>query len=403
MIIKKFQGKTEEEAVQKAKEVMGNSAVIMSTREVKQKGLLKFFSKPVIEITAALEEVYENPKTTAVPETTAQNPAKRAADFIASISETTQLKAKEKEKDGLEEKIDSLQSLLMQQLHQEEEEEKEKEKEEKPEGEKVEEEHLAITKLIYNKMLENEVDEKYANQIMGEIEKTLKKDSGVDQTLSSIYQKMILKLGQPKPIDWEPGEKKVVFFIGPTGVGKTTTIAKIASKFSLEENAQVALVTADTYRIAATEQLRTYANILNIPFRVVYNGEDLVEAIQDFDDYDLILVDTSGHSSKNESQMEETRKLIESVEDKESVMAYLVLSTTTKYKDLINIVDAYKDIPDYRLIFTKIDETSCLGNILNIKLYTGANLSYITDGQNVPDDIEQLNPQRIVKQLLGGK
>lgn len=401
MIIKKFQGKTEEEAVQKAKEAMGSNAVIMNTKEIKQKGFFKFFSKPIIEVTAALEEVYEAPKQASVADVSVQNSAERAADLIATISETTQPKTKDKE--GLEEKLDSLQSLLMQQLHQEEEEEKEREKEAKPEGEKVAEEHLAITKLIYNKMLENEVDEKYANQIMGEIEKTLKKDSGVDQTLSSIYQKMILKLGQPKPIEWEPGEKKVVFFIGPTGVGKTTTIAKIASKFSLEENAQVALVTADTYRIAATEQLRTYANILNIPFRVVYNGEDLVEAIEIFDDYDLILVDTSGHSSKNESQMEETRKLIESMEDKECVMAYLVLSTTTKYKDLINIVDAYKDIKDYRLIFTKIDETSCLGNILNIKLYTGANLSYITDGQNVPDDIEQLDPQRIVKQLLGGK
>lgn len=399
MIIKKFQGKTEEEALQKAKEAMGSAVVIMNTRTVKQKGLLKFFQKPLVEVTAALEETYETPKQKAEEKVQEQNTAERAADLIATISGGA--KQKPKEKEGLEEKLDSLQSLLMQQLHQEEEEEKEKE--EKPEGEKVDKEHLEITKLIYNTMLENEVDEKYANQIMGEIEKTLKKDSTVDQTLFSIYQKMILKLGEPQPITWKTGEKKVVFFIGPTGVGKTTTIAKIASKFSLEEHAKVALVTADTYRIAATEQLRTYANILNIPFRVVYNGEDLTEAIRIFDEYDLILVDTSGHSSKNESQMEETRKLIESVEDKKQVLAYLVLSTTTKYKDLINIVDAYKEIEDYRLIFTKIDETSCLGNILNIKLYTGASLSYITDGQNVPDDIEQLDPQRIVKQLLGGK
>ncbi len=400
MIIKKFQGKTEEEALQKAKEAMGNNVVIMNKKTIKKAGILGFFSKPVVEITAALEEVYEakpaQPKTEI-----AQNRAERAADIIATFSEKTQGKTKETE--ALEEKIDTLQSLLMQQLHQEEKEEKEQEKITKEEAEEVSEERLAITKLIYNKMVENEVDEKYVNQIMGEIEKTLKSDCSVDQTLSSIYQKMILKLGQPKSIEWTEGERKVVFFIGPTGVGKTTTIAKIASKFSLEENAKVALVTADTYRIAATEQLRTYANILNIPFRVVYNGEDLTEAMKVFDDYDLILVDTSGHSSKNLEQLDETKKLMNSIKDQEDIMAYLVLSTTTKYRDLLNIVDAYKDIPDYRLIFTKLDETSCLGNILNMKLYTGADLSYVTDGQNVPDDIEQLDPQRIVKQLLGGK
>ena len=144
MIIKKFQGKTEEEAVQKAKEVMGNNVVIMNTKSIKQKGFFKFFSKPVIEVTAALEEVYED----SCSPITEKNQAERAADFIATISDAQN---RVKEKDGLEEKLDSLQSLLMQQLHQEEEEEKEKEKAVKQEGEKISEEHLAITKLIYNK------------------------------------------------------------------------------------------------------------------------------------------------------------------------------------------------------------------------------------------------------------
>jgi flagellar biosynthesis protein FlhF len=293
-----------------------------------------------------------------------------------------------------------LQSLLLQQLHQDESEEKKKKSGD--EAMEKESESLELTRLIYNTLLENEVDEKYANQIIADIEKNIKRDTGVDQTLSNVYQRLVLKLSQPKCIEWKDKGRQIVFFIGPTGVGKTTTIAKIASRLCLEEKAKVALLTADTYRIAATEQLRTYANILTIPFQVVYSPEDLQEAVTGLPGYDVILVDTSGHSSRNQEQMTSTKKLIESVADQGEVSSYLVLSATTKYKDLLTIADAYEELKGYRIIFTKADETLCLGNILNLKLYTGADLSYMTNGQNVPDDIEKLNPQRVVKQLLGG-
>ena len=171
----------------------------------------------------------------------------------------------------------------------------------------------------------------------------------------------------------------------------------------MEQKKKVALLTADTYRIAAAEQLRTYANILEVPFRVVYTAQEISQAIEDFKDYDYVLVDTTGHSPNNEAQREGMGELIGSVETTARKEVFLVLSASTKYRDLMKIADTYKEIADYKLIFTKLDETSTLGNIYNLKMYTGASLSYVTYGQNVPDDIEYFNPQATVKQLLGGK
>ena len=125
--------------------------------------------------------------------------------------------------------------------------------------------------------------------------------------------------------------------------------------------------------------------------------------MEDFRDYDYILVDTAGHSHQNTTQKESMSTFIHSVDGKAEKEVYLVLSATTKYRDLISIADAYKEMTDFKLIFTKLDETTTLGSLLNLRLYTGASLSYVTYGQNVPDDIEEFNPQSTVKQLLGGK
>ena len=214
---------------------------------------------------------------------------------------------------------------------------------------------------------------------------------------------MILKFGKASTITPAEEGPKTVFFVGPTGVGKTTTIAKIASKFSVEQKKKVALLTADTYRIAAAEQLRTYANILEVPFRIIYTIEEMESALKDFTNFDYVFVDTAGHSHQNEEQKNVMGSFIHSVDSLTQKEVYLVVSATTKYRDLRSIADAYSQITDYKLIFTKLDETTALGNLLNLKLYTGADLSYVTCGQNVPDDIEDFNAQRTVKNLLGGR
>jgi len=260
-----------------------------------------------------------------------------------------------------------------------------------------------FVKLLYNTMLDNEINEQYANQIIEEMEKNIKPNTPFEMALSNTYQKMILKFGNPEVITPASKGPKLVFFVGPTGVGKTTTIAKIASKFSVNAKKKVALLTADTYRIAAAEQLHTYANILEIPFRVIYQIEDVEKSLIDFKDYDYIMVDTAGHSHHNAEQREVMNSFIHSVDGIAEKEVFLVVSATTKYRDLLSIADTYLAMTDYKLIFTKLDETTTLGNLLNLKLHTGAPLSYVTCGQNVPDDIEEFNPQKTVKQLLGGR
>lgn len=389
MIIKKFQGKTEDEAVLEAKKELGPNVVIMNVKNTKKKGLLFLFKRPFIEVTAALEEE---------PDKAAPRPV-QARPFV--VPETKEREEKAAFSDGrsdrmLEEKLESLHSLIEQQLVKEGAENREDFKEE-------EDKNVAFLKLIYNTLIENEIDEKYVNELMEEIEKINKPNATIDYVLANIYQKMILKFGQSKTIAPAKNGAKIVFFIGPTGVGKTTTIAKIASRLSVNEKKKVALLTADTYRIAAAEQLRTYAGILDTPFRVIYSAEELTIAVKAFQSFDYILVDTAGHSHNNEMQKKSMNQLIRSVDESMEKEVYLVVSATTKYRDLVAITDAYLTLTDYKLIFTKLDETKTLGNLFNLRLYTGADLSYITCGQNVPDDIEQFSPQSTVKQLLGGK
>ncbi len=387
MIIKKFQASTEQEAVLMAKEEMGSNAVVLNIKSTKQRGLKKLFKKDVVEITAALEE----------KQTTSSIPSSR---INVAVAEDTP--EEEKQPTAIEEKLDNLQSMLESRMKEMDAENRDKpELKDKKEDKNV---NFSFLQLVYNQMLENEVDEKYANQIIGEIESSIKKESNLDSILSGIYQKIVLKLGIPHEISLKEGEPALVFFVGPTGVGKTTTIAKIASDFKLEKKAKVAMITSDTYRIAAVEQLRTYANILDIPLQVVYTIEELNHAIELFKDYDLILVDTAGRSHKNKEQCREIQHLVNDCTLLQGMRReiFLVLSAATKYKDLLNIVDVYSQMGKYSIIFTKLDETSALGNILNIRLNTSADISYVTSGQTVPDDISILDAQKLAKHLLGG-
>lgn len=403
MIIKKFQARTEQEAILLAKDELGKDAVVMNIKTVNPRGVYRLFKKPLVEITAAVDENIlnkdENPEEKSIVELPKPEPEVKLKEVNPDIIMEDEV-AEPEEESAIEKKLNNLQVLLEQQMNGRT---AEKTETSRPEEEKTEESKTAAcVRLIYNQLVKNEVDEKYAGQIIGEIERSLEKEASVDNILSSIYQKIILKLGQPKIIrQIEEEQPKYVFFIGPTGVGKTTTIAKIASTLALQEKARVALVAADTYRIAAVEQLKTYANILSVPLKVLYNPEEMKQICGELDEFDVVLVDTAGRSHQNQQQQEDLEKLICSV-PKEEREVYLVLSATTKYKDLACIAEKYSEITPYNLIFTKLDETESIGNILNIRMLTGARLSYETWGQDVPDDIGKINPQSIAKRLLGG-
>ena len=409
MIIKKFTGKTKEEAVEAARKDMGSGVVVMNVKDVKRKGIAALFLPKQVEITAALEE-HEEPRPIRWEQTrggaadSGEKDSRARGDRAAVPTSGGAWGTQQENSQSIEKKLDSLQTLLLSRFQQEEaarntqpaaepQEDADEEKQEISEQER-------FVKLLYNTMLENEVDEKYANQIIDELEKGKNGNIPFDYILSNVYQKLILKFGKAEGIKEAESGPRLVLFMGPTGVGKTTTIAKIASHFVMDEKKRLALLTADTYRIAAAEQLRTYANILEVPFRVVYTKEEAAAAVADFNDYDYIFVDTAGHSHQNEEQLNNMRELMDTLKRAGEYQTFLVLSATTKYRDLLKIASNYEEVSDYQMIFTKLDETSTLGNLLNLKLYTDAEIAYVTCGQNVPEDIEQFNPQKTVKQLL---
>lgn len=428
MTINKFQGKTKEEAIEKAKQEFGENVVIMNVKEVKPKGLFGAFKSSTYEVTAAMKEKepFVNPiSAMQVPKKLHEN-INLTADEEIKIPRPTRVedeKEKSKDEKKLEERLSDLSSILDEKLEGVLEKQTGQNYQNKPVAQTLQEplntdiiqeepapapktksnEEFKFVRILYSTLIKNEVNEKYVNQLLEEIEKFLRPGNSLDTILSNVYQKLILRFGQPKTISLAGSKPKVVFFIGPTGVGKTTTIAKIASKYKVEQDKKVAFITADTYRIAATEQLRIYANILDAPMSIVYSNDELNSAVERLIDYDIIFVDTAGFSHKNDSQREDMKNLIQGLDPIYESEVYLVLSSTTKYNDLQDIVDLYKEISEYKLIFTKLDETTTYGNLLNIRLYSNADFSYVTMGQNVPDDIEVFDTQKIVKQLLGGK
>lgn len=410
MIIKKFIGKTEEEALEAARKELGNGIVTMNVRSVKKKGLAGLLGAKQTEVTVALEEERESLK--GIRRENASNVQQAPRPVLTKELQGKPADILGDSSQNIERKLDSLQDLLVNRLRQEENDKAEQAaaQEVSSRSEEAQKEEKAVPteqdkfyRLLYNTMLENEVDEKYVNQIICEVDRAEKPQLPIDYILGNVYQKMVLKFGKAQGI--APAEKipRVVVFMGPTGVGKTTTIAKIAGRFAVDEKKKVALLTADTYRIAAAEQLRTYANILEVPFRVIYTPQEAVDAIRDFGSFEYIFVDTAGHSHQNEEQLENMKQFLKALNGAAQTQAFLVLSATTKYKDLQKIASSYRELSDYQLIFTKLDETFQLGNLLNIKLYTDTPIAFVTNGQNVPDDIELFNPQKTVKQLLSTK
>ncbi len=405
MIVKKFEAPTENEAILKAKEELGSQAVVLNSKKLVPKGLFRLFKKETYEITAALEEKeFVKEVNKKKPEFTV--PPKRSGSLdILADEDINSFDFGE----DIQKRNTDITSVLNTQMKKNVTQNRFSDITESHDAytekysETEDNANMRALRLIYNKLIESEVDEKYANAIISEIDASLKRESDVKSILAGVYQKVILRLGEPYDL-LGTDKHKVIFFIGPTGVGKTTTIAKIASKLKLTDNKKVAFITADTYRISAVEQLNTYAEIIDVDIKVVYTPEEMADAIAGFAEYDYILVDTAGRSHKNTENIDDISAYLKSADkmDNFDVETVLVLSATTKYRDLLSITDAYKFAGDYRILFTKLDETSAYGNILNVKLYTNAGLTYFTTGQNVPDDIERVNVQWLARQIIGG-
>lgn len=449
MVIKKFTGKTEAEATEAARNELGDGIVIMNVRPAKRSGFFSFLFSPKIEVTVALED--EQPKSVTAARQQArpanggkvyqQAPEKaqgeqvtgEARELIRKLDEARAERGREPGvNDNIREAVSEVSRIIEKELNEDQypasgrqakaqtnsperaaapqvkkdqiqtvpQNTKKGTGAAKTENSVLSEDQLSFIKILYTTLLDNEVDEIYANQLTDEVEKYSRPGIPLEQQLANVYQKMVLKFGPTQEIKEPSGAPLGLIFLGPTGVGKTTTIAKLASELYVGRKAKVALITIDTFRIAAAEQLRTYAAILEIPFRVIYTVDEMKQACSDFGDYDYIMVDTAGHNLHNEEQKKTTISFLETLKKCLDTEQYLVLSATTKYRDLLEIADGYSEFTDYKLIFTKMDETGAAGNLYNLHMHTGAPISYITNGQNVPDDISAFNAQKTVKGLL---
>lgn len=214
----------------------------------------------------------------------------------------------------------------------------------------------------------------------------------------------------------ESGQTRFVALVGPTGVGKTTTIAKLAAHFKLREGKRVGMITIDTYRIAAVEQIRAYADILNIPLEVVMTPEGMVEAIANLVGCDLVLIDTSGRSQRDVHRLDDLKEFLDLVRrvagrtpvssaspDDSLLEIHLVLSCTAHPSQLIEVAEKFSALGVDRVVFTKLDEALGLGVILNVIRRLNLRLSYLTTGQDVPDDIEVGHCRRIAELILGSR
>lgn len=251
--------------------------------------------------------------------------------------------------------------------------------------------------ILYKRLADSEISHDIATSLINRLK------SVTDSPGKDINQKFINELKNSFPVTGAFKLKEdgplIVAFVGPTGVGKTTTLAKLAAFYSLTGKYQVSLITADTYRIAAIDQIKAFAEIVDIGLQVVFSSEEVHEALVSCENDDIVFIDTAGRSQQNTEHMSDLDDLLKKIEPDET---HLVLSATTKTSDLNDMVKRYNSLGVNRLLFTKLDETGRLGNVFNVVSSSGIPVSYVTTGQSVPDDIEVARSGRFVQKLLEG-
>jgi flagellar biosynthesis protein FlhF len=251
---------------------------------------------------------------------------------------------------------------------------------------------------VFTDLIEADVDEPQARELIDRLRE--KQQVNLRDALSARAQlahMLEVELRITGPIPATPGAGRVVALVGPTGVGKTTTIAKLAANFRLREGRRVGLITVDTYRIAAVEQLRTYADIIDLPMEVVSTPREMREAVQRMRTFDLVLMDTAGRSPRDEVKIQELRAMLAEATPDE---VHLVLSAASGARALAAAAENFAPAGVTSLLITKIDEATGLGNLLSLARASKLPFSYLTDGQNVPDDIAVADAKRLAQLIL---
>lgn len=409
MKVKRYEGKSEAALMPIITEEMGEGLTIISVKQKPKTKFFGFFHKPSVIITAAYEDDKEfmnligNPEAKATkftPPLVERKPF--SADLLessvasgsAAIEESMTILLKEARKAAMQMEQEEASKRLKKQIETPARDEK------KPTALGAKKYEHSMVQLFYETMIAQEVMPEVAAHILRDLE-NMDEASQVDVSLlvKAVYGSIVDILKGPTLIDTNKGEAQTIVFMGPTGVGKTTTIAKLSSILTLKHGLRLGLITADTYRIAAAEQLKTYADILGLDIRVVYNPDEIQEHLCALRaKNDIVLIDTAGRSHKHAESIKELKMLLDAVPDSKR---YLVLSMTTRYEDLCKIVNVFDQQTDFNLVFTKLDEVETLGSLMNICCIAGKKAAYVTFGQNVPDDLEAIKPDKIAKALLG--
>ncbi len=415
MRIKKFVAATMKEATEQMKQELGPEAIILNTKKIANGKHFNFLGKEMLEVTAAIDD----------------QPVQRAPSAPYQQSEATfnqllQRAASIKGRDSAA--SNTFEGLKNVAEHFERRTPKTEERKPLPSSDRIEmrelkadmeemkstlvsiAEHFKYSNMpalpqylqeAYRALVQNDVDEQIAADLVqvvyGKLDAAERDNKQAAEKCLLAEIAGLLKTSQPSKESVK--RSRVIALVGPTGVGKTTTIAKLAAIGKLVQHLNIGLISADTYRIGAIEQLRTFASIADIPMEVVYKPGDMASALKKFRTKDVVFVDTVGRNQRMKRELSELKRLIHVLEPDE---VHLVISAPTNKRTMFEIIEKFATLKPNRIILSKIDEAVALGSMLDIALHTQLPISFITTGQAVPDDIMLAEPDKLARMIYPG-